>query len=72
MLGKKYSNFVFLYINVDLYLFSILAQSVKGNKKDAQTLMNRAASILELLDAAVDDATTIPPKLLVSIQTLAE
>ena len=53
-------------------LSQYLAQSVKGNKKDAQTLMDRAASILELLDDAVDDATTIPPKLLVCIQTLAE
>ena len=53
-------------------LSQYLAQSVKGNKKDAQTLMDRAASILELLDDAVDDATTIPPKLLVCIQALAE
>ena len=53
-------------------LSQYLAQSVKGNKKDAQTLMDRAASILELLDDAVDDATTIPPKLLVCIQILAE
>ena len=56
-----------------IYIFSqYLAQSVKGNKQDAQTLMNRAVSILELLDDAVDDATAIPPKLLVCIQILAE
>ena len=48
-----------------------IAQSVKGNKKDAQILMSRAASILELLDDAVDDATTISPKLLVCIQIIA-
>ena len=53
-------------------LSQYLAQSVKGNKQDAQTLMNRAVCILELLDDAVDDATAIPPKLLVCIQALAE
>ena len=56
-----------------IYIFSqYLAQSVKGNKQDAQTLMDRAVSILKLLDDAVDDATAIPPKLLMCIQTLAE